>query len=167
MKRTGSAIWTGNLKSGHGALATHSGVLKETPYSFASRFEAAHATNPEELIATAHAGCFTMALAANLGQAGFTPKRLATQASVSLEQAGGRWAITSVHLEPGCPASASRNSRSWLPTPKRTVPFRNCCERIYRSTPNSKIRTHEDYWRIFGHCTRRAMAKIRCSIGSA
>ncbi len=99
MKRTGSAIWTGDLKSGHGALATHSGVLKDTPYSFATRFEAAHGTNPEELIAAAHAGCFTMALSAGLAQAGFTPKRLATQATLSLELVNGNWSITSVHLE--------------------------------------------------------------------
>jgi osmotically inducible protein OsmC len=99
MKRTASAIWSGDLKSGHGALATHSGVLKDTPYSFATRFEAAHGTNPEELIAAAHAGCFTMALSASLGKAGFTPKRLATQATVSLELVGGNWTVTTVHLE--------------------------------------------------------------------
>ncbi|HEX4023290.1 MAG TPA: OsmC family protein [Steroidobacteraceae bacterium] len=105
MKRTASAIWSGDLKSGHGALATHSGVLKETPYSFATRFETAAGTNPEELIAAAHAGCFTMALSASLGRAGFTPKRLATQASVSLEQVSGNWTITSVHLE----------NEAWIP----------------------------------------------------
>jgi osmotically inducible protein OsmC len=105
MKRTGSAIWSGDLKTGHGALATHSGVLKETPYSFASRFESAHATNPEELIAAAHAGCFTMALSASLGQAGYKARRLATQATVSLEQVGGNWTITHVHLE----------SEAWIP----------------------------------------------------
>ena len=99
MKRTASAIWSGDLKSGHGALATHSGVLKETPYSFATRFEGAQGTNPEELIAAAHAGCFTMALSASLGRAGFTPKRLATQATVSLEQVAGNWTITSVLLD--------------------------------------------------------------------
>jgi osmotically inducible protein OsmC len=99
MKRTASAIWSGDLKTGHGALATHSGVLKETPYSFATRFEGAQGTNPEELIAAAHAGCFTMALSASLGQAGFVPKRLATQATASLEQVAGNWTITSVHLE--------------------------------------------------------------------
>ncbi len=99
MKRTASAIWSGDLKSGHGALATHSGVLKETPYGFTSRFENGAGTNPEELIAAAHAGCFTMALSASLGRAGFTPKRLATQATVSLEQVGGNWTISSVHLE--------------------------------------------------------------------
>jgi lipoyl-dependent peroxiredoxin len=99
MKRTASAIWSGDLKSGHGALASQSGVLKETPYSFATRFENAPGTNPEELIAAAHAGCFTMALSAALGRAGFPPKRLATQASLTLEQVGGNWTITSVHLE--------------------------------------------------------------------
>jgi osmotically inducible protein OsmC len=99
MKRTASAIWSGDLKSGHGALATHSGVLKDTPYSFATRFEGAQGTNPEELIAAAHAGCFTMALSATLGKAGFTPKRLATQATVALELVEGNFTITSVHLE--------------------------------------------------------------------
>jgi lipoyl-dependent peroxiredoxin len=105
MKRTASAIWSGDLKSGHGALATHSGVLKETPYGFASRFESSPGTNPEELIAAAHAGCFTMALSAALGRAGFTPKRLATQATVSLEQVAGNWSITSVHLQ----------TEAWIP----------------------------------------------------
>ena len=105
MKRTASAIWSGDLKSGHGALATHSGVLRETPYGFASRFEAANGTNPEELIAAAHAGCFTMALSASLGKAGFTAKRLATQATVTLEQVGGNWTITTVHLE----------NEAWIP----------------------------------------------------
>ncbi len=105
MKRTASAIWSGDLKSGHGALATHSGVLKDTPYGFASRFESAPGTNPEELIAAAHAGCFTMALSATLGGAGFTPKRLATQATVSLEQVGGNWTITAVHLQ----------TEAWIP----------------------------------------------------
>ncbi len=99
MKRTGSAIWHGDLRSGAGALATHSGVLKETPYTFASRFESAGHTNPEELIAAAHAGCFTMALTGALGKAGFTPKRLATQATVTLEQIGAAWTISRVHLE--------------------------------------------------------------------
>jgi osmotically inducible protein OsmC len=99
MKRSASAIWHGDLKGGAGALATHSGVLKDTPYTFASRFEAAAHTNPEELIAAAHAGCFTMALTAALGRAGFTPKRLATQATVSLEQLEGAWTLSAVHLE--------------------------------------------------------------------
>lgn len=105
MKRTASAIWSGDLKSGHGALATHSGVLKDTPYSFATRFEGTQGTNPEELIAAAHAGCFTMALSASLGAAGFTAKRLATQATVSLEQVNGNWTITSVLLD----------NEAWIP----------------------------------------------------
>jgi osmotically inducible protein OsmC len=111
MKRTASAIWSGDLKSGHGALATHSGVLKDTPYSFATRFEGTNGTNPEELIAAAHAGCFTMALSASLATAGFTPKRLATQATVSLELVGGNWTITSVLLD----------NEAWIPgiTPEK------------------------------------------------
>jgi osmotically inducible protein OsmC len=99
MKRTASAVWHGDLKSGHGALATYSGVLSYTPYSFGARFENERGTNPEELIAAAHAGCFTMALTAALGRAGFSPTRLATQARVTLEQVGGSWTITAVHLE--------------------------------------------------------------------
>jgi osmotically inducible protein OsmC len=111
MKRTASAIWSGDLKSGHGALATHSGVLKDTPYSFTTRFEGTQGTNPEELIAAAHAGCFTMALSASLGAAGFTAKRLATQATVSLEQVEGNWSITSVLLD----------NEAWIPgiTPEK------------------------------------------------
>jgi osmotically inducible protein OsmC len=105
MNRTASAIWSGDLKAGVGAIATHSGVLKETPYGFATRFEGAPGTNPEELIAAAHAGCFTMALAASLGQAGFTAKRLATQATVTLEQVAGNWTITKVHLD----------NEAWIP----------------------------------------------------
>jgi osmotically inducible protein OsmC len=99
MKRTASAVWTGDLKQGKGALSTQSGVLKETPYSFAARFETGSGTNPEELIAAAHAGCFTMALTAALGRGGFAPEGVSTQATVTLEQVEGNWAITAVHLE--------------------------------------------------------------------
>jgi len=99
MKRTASAVWHGDLKRGNGALATKSGVLMNTPYSFVTRFENEPGTNPEELLAAAHAGCFTMALAAELTRAGFQPTRMATQAAVSLEQVGGQWTITAVHLE--------------------------------------------------------------------
>ena len=105
MKRTASAVWHGDLKQGHGALATHSGVLKDTPYSFGTRFEQAPGTNPEELLAAAHAGCFTMALSAALGGAGFVPKRLATQAVVTLEQVNGKWTISHVQL----------NTEAWVP----------------------------------------------------
>jgi len=99
MKRSASAAWHGDLKTGQGALATRSGVLKETPYSFVTRFDDSPGTNPEELLAAAHAGCFTMALTAGLGKAGFVPKRTATQATVTLEQVSGQWTISRVHLQ--------------------------------------------------------------------
>jgi len=99
MKRTASARWRGDLKQGTGSLSTQNGTLKDTPYSFAARFESGTGTNPEELIAAAHAGCFTMALAAALGRAGFTPQELSTQATLTLEQVSGNWTISAVHLE--------------------------------------------------------------------
>jgi len=99
MKRTGSAVWTGNLKEGKGSVSTAGGALRETPYGFSSRFENGAGTNPEELIAAAHAGCFTMATSAALGRAGFTPDRLATEATVTLEQVQGNWTITTIHLK--------------------------------------------------------------------
>ncbi|MBX3358527.1 MAG: OsmC family protein [Phycisphaeraceae bacterium] len=99
MKRTASAQWSGDLKSGSGTLSAPGGVLKSTPYSFSSRFESGAGTNPEELIAAAHAGCFTMALAHALSGTGFTPTKLATTANLSLDQVGGGWAITAIHLD--------------------------------------------------------------------
>lgn len=98
MKRTASAAWQGDLKQGKGSISTQSGVLKETPYSFTARFENSAGTNPEELIAAAHAGCFTMATAASLGKAGFTPDKLATQATLTLEQVDSQWTITKIDL---------------------------------------------------------------------
>ena len=99
MKRTASAVWQGSLKEGKGTLGTQSGVLKETPYSFRSRFGDGAETNPEELIAAAHSGCFAMALSMILGDAGHTPERLAAKATVSLDQVEGGFAITAVHLD--------------------------------------------------------------------
>src|ERR1044071_5919274 len=99
MKRTASAHWSGDLKQGKGAISTQSGVLKDTQYSFSARFESGIGTNPEELIAAAHAGCFTMATAAALGKNGFTPESLTTTASVSLDQIEGNWTIATIHLE--------------------------------------------------------------------
>ncbi len=99
MKRTASAAWSGDLKQGKGTVSTQSGVLKATPYSFSTRFENGAGTNPEELIAAAHAGCFTMATAAALGRAGFTPQQLATNASLTLEQVSGNWTITTIDLQ--------------------------------------------------------------------
>ena len=99
MKRSASALWFGDLRTGDGSLTTHSGALEQAPYSFANRFEDAPGTNPEELIAAAHAGCFTMAVCAALTRNGFKPTRLSTQAVVSLEQLEGSWTITASHLE--------------------------------------------------------------------
>jgi lipoyl-dependent peroxiredoxin len=98
MKRTGSAQWTGDLKSGAGILSTASGVLSSTPYSFKSRFEQGTGTNPEELLAAAHAGCFTMALSLVLGQAGLKPQSLETTCTITLDKDGEGFAITESHL---------------------------------------------------------------------
>src|SRR3984893_5145105 len=84
MDRKASAVWAGGLKDGKGSLSTDSGVLKQTPYSFSTRFENGVGTNPEELLAAAHAGCFTMALSAQLGNAGMTAQKLETTATVTL-----------------------------------------------------------------------------------
>ena len=99
MKRTASAVWQGDLKSGKGALTTDSGVLLNTAYSFATRFGDNKGTNPEELIAAAHAGCFTMALSAQLGTAGITAEKLATTATLTMEKLEKGWTITAIHLD--------------------------------------------------------------------
>ncbi len=100
MKREASALWQGDLETGSGALTTHSRVLISTPYSFRTRFEDSDTgTNPEELIGAAHAGCFSMALSMILGEAGFTPERIETDATVSLDQVEGGFAITAIHLD--------------------------------------------------------------------
>lgn len=99
MKRHSSAVWQGTLKEGKGTLTTQSGVLQETPYSFTGRFESGTGTNPEELIAAAHAGCFTMSVSAKVSAAGFNPERLSTRANLTLEQVQGAWTITTIHLE--------------------------------------------------------------------
>lgn len=99
MKRKGSAVWTGGLKDGKGKVSTDSGVLDDTQYSFSTRFENGKGTNPEELIAAAHAGCFSMALSGQLGKAGLTAERIATSAAVSLEKSDEGFSITAVHLD--------------------------------------------------------------------
>jgi osmotically inducible protein OsmC len=99
MVRKASAVWKGSLKEGKGTVSSDSGVLSNTPYSFATRFESAKGTNPEELIAAAHAGCFTMALSAQLGTMNFTPESLRTTATVSLEKLDSGWTISKVHLD--------------------------------------------------------------------
>lgn len=99
MKRKGSAVWRGGLKDGKGIVSTDSGVLANTQYSFSTRFEDGKGTNPEELIAAAHAGCFSMALSAQLGGAGITPEQIQTTATVSLDKTDGGFAITGIHLD--------------------------------------------------------------------
>ncbi len=99
MKRTASAVWKGDLKSGNGTISSASGVLADTQYSFKTRFEEGNGTNPEELIGAAHAGCFSMAFSHELAQAGHTPERVATKATVHLEQVEGGFAITAIDLD--------------------------------------------------------------------
>src|SRR6202163_4723974 len=94
MIRKATAVWRGTGRAGSGNLTTDSGVLAETPYSFKTRFESEKGTNPEELIAAAHAGCFTMALAFQLQGAGLTPTELSTEAAVSLDAEGEGFRIT-------------------------------------------------------------------------
>ena len=111
MKRKASAVWEGGLKDGKGRLSTASGVLSNTQYSFATRFENGVGTNPEELIAAAHAGCFSMALSGQLGNAGMTARSIQTTATLTLEKTDAGFTITAVHLDvaaaiPGADAAA-------------------------------------------------------------
>ena len=99
MDRSASAVWHGGLKDGKGTISTQSGTLKDTQYSFGSRFETGVGTNPEELIAAAHAGCFTMALSAQLTDAGLTPDSLETTAAVTLDKTDDGPTVTKIHLK--------------------------------------------------------------------
>ncbi len=99
MQRKASAVWKGGLKDGKGTISATSGVLSNTPFSFGTRFENTPGTNPEELIAAAHAGCFSMALSAQLGNAGFTPESVNTTATLTLEKLESGFTITTVHLD--------------------------------------------------------------------
>lgn len=99
MKRSASAVWQGSLKEGKGTLTAPGGALKDTEYSFGSRFASGAGTNPEELIAAAHAGCFAMALSAALGEAGFTPTRLESSAELDFDNVPPKgWTITASRL---------------------------------------------------------------------
>jgi len=99
MKRTAEAKWQGDLKTGTGQISTASGTLTSTPYSFHSRFEQGKGTNPEELLAAAHAGCFTMALSNQLAQAGLKAESLETVCTITLDKTDGGFGITESHLE--------------------------------------------------------------------
>jgi osmotically inducible protein OsmC len=127
MRRQASAIWQGGLKDGKGTISTDSGVLSNTQYSFSTRFEEGVGTNPEELIAAAHAGCFSMALSGQLNQAGLTAESIRTTATVRLEKTDGGFTITSVHLEvnarvPGADQqafkTAANNAKAGCPVSK-------------------------------------------------
>lgn len=127
MNRKGSAVWTGGLKDGKGTVSTESGTLKDTQYSFSTRFENGVGTNPEELLAAAHAGCFSMALSGQLGAANLTAESIRTTATVTLEKLDKGFAITKVHLDltakvPGATAeafnTAAANAKAGCPVSK-------------------------------------------------
>ncbi|HET7206489.1 MAG TPA: OsmC family protein [Terriglobales bacterium] len=99
MQRKASAVWKGGLKDGKGTVSATSGVLSNTPYSFTTRFENTPGTNPEELIAAAHAACFSMALSAQLGAANLTPESISTSATLTMDKLDSGWTITAVHLD--------------------------------------------------------------------
>jgi osmotically inducible protein OsmC len=99
MQRSATAVWNGTLKDGKGSISTPSGTLTDAPYSFLTRFENAKGTNPEELIGAAHAGCFAMALSAQLSTMNFTPESIKVTATVSLEKLEAGWTISKIHLD--------------------------------------------------------------------
>jgi osmotically inducible protein OsmC len=127
MERKASAVWKGGLKDGKGTVSSTSGVLSNTPYSFTTRFESTPGTNPEELIAAAHAACFSMALSAQLGEAKLTPDSIQTAATLTMEKLDSGWTITKVHLDvnasvPGASeaafATAANNAKAGCPVSK-------------------------------------------------
>ncbi|MGH8522525.1 MAG: OsmC family protein [Gammaproteobacteria bacterium] len=127
MKRKASAVWKGGLRDGKGTISGDSGVLSATQYSFSTRFEQGVGTNPEELIAAAHAGCFSMALSGQLGDAGMTAESIHTTASVTLDKTAAGFTITAVHLEvtakiPGADQqafeTAANNAKAGCPVSK-------------------------------------------------
>lgn len=127
MRRKASAVWNGGIRDGGGKISTESGVLSETQYSFSTRFEEGIGTNPEELIAAAHAGCFSMALSGQLGQAGLVAESIRTTATVRLEKVESGFAITAVHLDvtarvPGADQqsfeTAANNAKAGCPVSK-------------------------------------------------
>ncbi len=127
MKRKASAVWKGGLRDGKGTISSDSGVLSDTRYSYSTRFEQGIGTNPEELIAAAHAGCFSMALSGQLGDAGMTAESIRTTASVTLDKTEAGFTITAVHLEvtakiPGADQqafeTAANNAKAGCPVSK-------------------------------------------------
>ena len=128
MSTYATAQWKGGLKDGKGTLSTKSGVLKATPYDFKMRFEDASGTNPEELIGAAHAGCFTMALSAVLGEAGLTAEQMETRAELALEKDGDGFAIKKIHL----------TLKAKIPGASDAV-FQDCAAKAKAGCPVSKL----------------------------
>jgi lipoyl-dependent peroxiredoxin len=127
MQRNASAVWKGGLKDGKGEVSAPSGVLSHTPYSFMTRFENAPGTNPEELIAAAHAACFSMALSAQLAAANLKAESINTKATLTLDKQDSGWSITAIHLDvtgkvPGSDATAfqkaAQEAKSGCPVSK-------------------------------------------------
>jgi osmotically inducible protein OsmC len=127
MQRKATAVWEGGLKDGKGRLTTDSRALAETPYSFGTRFEATPGTNPEELIGAAHAGCFSMALSLQLGEAGIRPERIETKCTITFEKLDTGFTITRSHLDvavraPGADRAkftkAAENAKAGCPVSK-------------------------------------------------
>ena len=128
MKKTASAHWQGGIKDGKGTISTESGVLKDSPYGFNTRFENKPGTNPEELIGAAHVGCFSMALSKELGDAGMTAESIDTKAQVTLEKVEGGFEISAVHL----------TLRAKIPGAERTA-FEKAVEAAKTGCPVSKV----------------------------
>jgi len=128
MKKTASAHWQGGIKDGKGTISTQSGALKDSPYGFNTRFEDKPGTNPEELIGAAHAGCFSMALSKELGEAGMTAESIDTTAQVTLEKVEGGFEISAVHL----------TLRARIPGAERTA-FSKAVEAAKTGCPVSKV----------------------------
>ena len=127
MQRKATAVWEGGLRDGKGRISTESRTLVDTPYSFGTRFEGAPGTNPEELLGAAHAGCFSMALSLQLGEAGIRPERIATQATITFEKLDTGFTITRSHLDvtvraPGAERTkfeqAAQNAKAGCPLSK-------------------------------------------------
>ena len=125
MIRKASAVWKGGLKDGQGTVSAETGVLKEVPYNFSQRFETQPGTNPEELIAAAHASCYSMALSANLGNAGLKPDSVETKASLTLEKLDVGFTITRIHLDVAAkvPGATPEAFLTAAETAKRTCPI--------------------------------------------
>ena len=128
MERKATAVWQGGLKDGKGTLTTESKVLSNTPYSFGTRFEGSPGTNPEELLGAAHAGCFTMALSAQLGEAGIKPERIETRATITFEKLDAGFTITRSHLDVAVRAPGAERAK-----------FEHAAEKAKTGCPMSKV----------------------------